>query len=184
MKTCKRILAILLTAALLLGGLMIGAAAVDEGKAPLKIEIIPDKDSYRSFFSSPQVLITVTNISDMNINNISALVIDAPSYCGGNRAKEAVSLEPGESFTFTYITFFGVLAPFPGWILLDLFSYCFYFLFNGMPDDWGLVFDFDDGRSSIDESNVIFRNSMLLPYNYPITVQVWYEEPLPYGVTP
>ncbi len=106
MRKTKKLLCVLLAMVIMLPNIAlfntVFAQATDE--EPLQIEVTTDKDSYNAW-GIANITVTVTNTSDEAVNDIKAEAIFeqlAPVGKNNETYKEISSLQPDESFTFSY----------------------------------------------------------------------------------
>lgn len=114
MKKFKKLLSVLLVATMIFTTFSMGISVSAENvttettatsDSPLEIEVTTNKSSY-GLFDVAEITVTVTNISDETVENISAqAVFDdlAPvDSLYSETSKKAETLKPGENFSFSY----------------------------------------------------------------------------------
>ncbi|MDR1628695.1 MAG: hypothetical protein LBS36_00550 [Oscillospiraceae bacterium] len=178
MKKFKKILCLLLTGVLLLTSMGTGIpafAADDDSNGGenssselLEIEVKTDKSNYTTL-GIATFHVTITNISDQTIENISAEALFddlAPVKGSSETKKEATSLSPNESFSFSYSATINANK-----VNLNIFQKIFLWivrLFNG--GFTAKANNFDNGREYVENTkSVKFGN-----FTADNTVRVWY----------
>ena len=180
-KMVKKVTAVLLAVALLVGGSTMlyradggkgGQAqmetALASGSSPLRVEVTANKDKY-SIYGKPDVSVTVTNISKETVKNVS---VEAWGDKGQYSA-EKQALAPNESISLKYkghlewavnaneLGFFDVLL-----LWIPQFFHNF-----GTKNP---IHNFDNGRSCVEESKSIQFNGFFTKYEGQLVVNVWY----------
>lgn len=175
-KKVTRFISVLLALAIICVSVPFGMMATD---SPLEVKITTDKSRY-TLLDDMKFTVTVTNISDSAVKNISAEALLGDSL-GAIKEDSEFSVEktyllPGDSFTFTY---YAEQTSFNG---LDIFFVPFAFFANLFDSKTIITLpenNFDDGRAVCEatkRADVLSFNSS--SYDSATTVKVYYSEEL------